>query len=88
LNFFYIIGGGIIGIVLVLLLQLGGVENLGFVVGFLNSVGINPDSSPGSIVLLGLLNQWIFIKLRKYFKSIAVETDSNNEIKMAKDNQK
>ena len=85
LNFFYVLGGGIVGVLLVMLLQSGGFADMGFVVAFFNSIGINPDNSPASIAILGLLNQWLFIKLRKYFKSMVIQTDMNNEVKLAKD---
>lgn len=86
MNAFYILGGAVLSF-LILILITGTDSNtgiVGMIKGFFTEIGITFEngSSYGNAGMLGLLNQWLFIKLRKYFKSITYDTDVNNVPKL------
>jgi len=78
LNFFHILGG--IGAALTLTMlsengQLKALEQLGFTFG-------QQGGKELSAVVFGWANQWIAIKLRKFTKSIVLQTDQMGDVKL------
>ena len=67
LNMFFILAGLILGFTIVSLDSLADLP-------FLSDLGFPISQSPQSAFILGLLNQWIVIKIRKFKNSLIVET--------------
>jgi len=73
-NFLYMCSGLILGVAIVSLTDIGDLP-------FLANIGFPLRQSPESAFVLGLLNQWIVIKVRKFKNSLLVETRNENVIK-------
>ena len=74
LNILYMAAGLLLGILLVNLADAG-------MIPFLANIGFPLRKSPESALTLGLLNQWMIIKYRKWKNSLIVETNYDNSLK-------
>mgnify|MGYP001316413835 CR=1 FL=1 len=73
-NILFMAAGLLLGLVLVSLADIGSLP-------FLSDIGFPLKQSPESAVILGLLNQWIVIKIRKWKRSLLVETRNDEVVK-------
>lgn len=84
LNGYYIVAGIIVAFVCSDLLE-GGYLHLLEAVGFTFKVPMVQGGNIGTAFLFGLLNQWLVVKLRKFFKSVlVVQTEEGAPITLTK----
>lgn len=77
LNWYWLITGVLTGLIIISLKDIGKLI-------FLNDIGFDITKSPESAFLIGLLNQWILIKLRKFLFPTKTETEYDKVITMKK----
>ncbi len=72
INLFAILSGVVMGIAIIGLMITGNLPE--FLFDPLQAVGLDVNKMPGSAFLIGLLNQWVLIKIRKIINSVQAES--------------
>lgn len=75
LNWYWLLSGVLIGLIIVSMKDIGRLV-------FLDNIGFDVTKSPESAFMLGLLNQWVVIKLRKFVNATRTETKHDQVVQV------